>query len=125
MQIQSVLMVDDEEDIRTIGQIALQEVGGWKAVLASSGPEGLEVAARERPDVILLDMMMPGMDGQTTLARFRGSPATASIPVIFMTAKAQRDEIQRYIAAGAAGVIVKPFDPMTLADEIRRILGAS
>jgi CheY-like chemotaxis protein len=122
--IRKVLMVDDEPDIRKIGQISLAHVGGWEVVLAASGPEGLEAARRERPDLILLDVMMPGMDGPATLAALRAEEATRDIPVIFMTAKAQRAELERYVALGARAVIVKPFDPMSLPDEIRKRLAA-
>ncbi len=117
-----VLLVDDEEDIRTIGRIALEDVGGLQVFLACCGQDGLRIAAREQPDVILLDVMMPGMDGPTTLARLQRDPATAAIPVVFVTAKAQHCEIERYLAAGARGVIAKPFDPMSLPDELRRVL---
>jgi len=92
--------VDDEPDIRTIARISLQSVGDWTPLLAASGLEALSLAASEQPDVILLDVMMPGMDGPTTLERLRREPRTAAIPVVFMTAKAQRHEIQRYLEIG-------------------------
>lgn len=117
-----VLLVDDEQDIRRIGQLSLEGVGGWQASLASSGQEAVEAARQHRPDLILLDMMMPGMDGMATLARLRAEPDLASIPVVFVTAKVQRAEVERYLQAGAVGVIRKPFDPMTLPGEIRAIL---
>lgn len=117
-----VLLVDDDEDIRMIGQMALQEVGGFEVVLASSGAQALVVAAAERPDVIVLDVMMPGMDGPTTFRRLRDDEATAAIPVVFVTAKVQRQEVQRYLDLGAIGVIGKPFDPMSLPDELRAIV---
>ena len=117
-----VLLVDDDDDIRSIGELALVEVGGMTTVLASSGPLALEVAARELPDVVLLDVMMPGMDGLATFRRLREQPATAAIPVVFVTAKVQRHEVQRYLELGAIGVIGKPFDPMTLPDELRAIM---
>jgi len=119
-----VLLVDDEPDIRRIGQISLEHVGRWKVVQANSGREALGLAASEQPDVILLDVMMPELDGPGTLARLREVPATADIPVIFMTAKAQPHEVAGYRALGAAGVIAKPFDPMTLPGEIRTIVEA-
>ena len=123
MAIAKVLMVDDEPDIRRIGQMSLRAVGKWEVALAASGAEALRAAIEGRPDVILLDVMMPGMDGPATLSALRGDPATAAIPVIFMTAKVQQHEVERYLALGAAGVIKKPFDPMTLPDEVRRIVG--
>ena len=120
-----VLLVDDDDDIRSIGELALVRVGGMRTVLASSGAMALEVAAREQPHVVLLDVMMPGMDGLTTFRRLREQPATAAIPVVFVTAKVQRHEVQRYLDLGAIGVIGKPFDPMTLPDELRAIMARS
>ena len=89
-----------------------------------SGQEALEEARETLPDVILLDVMMPGLDGTTTLAKLREDPATAGIPVIFLTAKVQSHEIERYQELGALGVIRKPFDAMALPDEVRRLVGA-
>lgn len=122
--IRKVMMVDDEPHIRRIGELSLRGVGKWNVVLAGSGKEAIDLARREQPDVILLDVMMPGMDGPATLAELRGAPDTAAIPVIFLTAKAQRHEVERYRMLGAAGVLTKPFDPMTLPDEIRTIFDA-
>ncbi|PTL77711.1 response regulator [Vitiosangium sp. GDMCC 1.1324] len=122
MTIRKVLLVDDEDDIRTIGQLSLSRVGGWQTVMASSGAEALAKAAAERPDLILLDVMMPGMDGPTTFGQLRAQEATAHTPVIFMTAKIQKQEVARYLELGAVGVIGKPFDPMTLPAEIKRLL---
>ena len=122
MPIQKVLMVDDEPDIRKIGLLSLRSVGKLTALAASSGEEALALAAQEKPDLILLDVMMPGMTGPDVLARLRQSPETASIPVIFMTAKVQKAEVEGYRALGAAGVISKPFDPMLLSAQIRAIL---
>lgn len=120
--IRKVMMVDDEPHIRRIGELSLRGVGKWQVVLAGSGKEAIELARREQPDVILLDVMMPGMDGPATLAELRDNRDTAGIPVIFLTAKAQRHEVERYRMLGAAGVLTKPFDPMTLPDEVRTIL---
>ena len=114
MKIEKVLMVEDEPHIRRIGELSLKGVGKWKVVLASSGAEGVEKAAAEQPDVILLDVMMPGMDGPTTLAELRAQPSTENIPVIFITAEVEKHEVERYLGLGAAGVISKPFDPMKL-----------
>lgn len=122
MPIAKVLMIDDEPDIRQVGRMSLRAVGKWQVVLASSGAEGVEAAARERPDVILLDVMMPGIDGPATLTLLREQETTRLIPVIFMTARSRQEEIQGYLALGAAGVITKPFDPMTLPQEVRRIV---
>ncbi|ATB27477.1 response regulator [Melittangium boletus] len=122
MLIRKVLLVDDEDDIRTIGRLSLSRVGKWETVLAAHGAEALEKAAAEQPDLILLDVMMPGMDGPTTLARLRAQESTARIPVIFMTAKIQKHELARYLELGAAGVIGKPFEPMSLPAEIKKLL---
>lgn len=122
MTIRTVLLVDDEEDIRTIGQICLTRVGGWVTFLAANGEDALRIAAVERPDVVLLDVMMPEMDGPTVLARLRANPLTAGIPVVFLTAKVQRGDLGHYVALGARGAIPKPFDPMRLPHEVRRIV---
>ena len=116
-----VLHVEDEPDIQEVAKMALEAVGGLTVEQAGSGKEALAKAAAFAPDVILLDVMMPGMDGPSTLAELRRSPATASIPVIFMTAKVQNQEVERYKQLGALDVIAKPFDPMTLSDSIREI----
>jgi len=123
--IQRVLIVDDEPDIRLIAELSLRRVGGWEVASAGSGGEALALAASFRPDVILLDVMMPTMDGPMTLRRLRQQPALAAVPVIFITARAQRHEVERYREVGAAGVIVKPFDPMSLPGEIRRLVGGA
>lgn len=122
MTIRKVLLVDDEEDIRTIGQICLSRVGGWETLVAANGNDALRIAAAERPDVVLLDVMMPGMDGPTVLARLRANADTAGIPVVFLTAKVQRGDLGHYVALGARGAIPKPFDPMRLPLEVRRIV---
>ena len=117
-----VLIVDDEPDIRTIGELSLSAIGGWQVVQAASGAEALERLAADRPDLVLLDVMMPGMDGPTTLAKMRETEAGQHLPVIFMTARTQRSDVESYLELGAIGVIAKPFEPMTLADEIRNIV---
>jgi two-component system, OmpR family, response regulator len=116
-----ILMVDDEPHIRRVAEISLARIGKWSVVLAATGADAIDAAERERPDLILLDVMMPGMDGPTTLSSLQASAALAVIPVIFMTAKVQASEIERYLGLGAAGVICKPFDPMKLPDHVRRI----
>jgi|SRR5581483_11370459 len=116
-----ILQVEDEPDIRAIARIALEDVGGFVVEAAESGVEALQRAETFRPDLILLDVMMPGMDGPTTFQALRRSPSTAAIPVIFMTAKVQSHEVERYKALGALGVLPKPFDPMTLADQVRAL----
>lgn len=119
---ETVLLVDDEEDIRTIAELSLGAVGGFVVRLAASGAEALAATADWTPDVIVLDVMMPGLDGPSTLARLRSRPTTAATPVVFMTAKVQASEVERWRALGVVGVLPKPFDPMTLAGELRRIL---
>jgi CheY-like chemotaxis protein len=121
-EIHSILLVDDEPDIRTIAEMSLSQVGGWKTILASNGAQALELAAKHKPDVILLDVMMPEMDGVTTFKALAAAAETRNIPVIFMTAKVQSHEKADYVGFGAAGVIPKPFDPMRLPSEIMNIL---
>ncbi len=124
MAIKRVMLVDDEADIRRIGELSLARVGGWTVTLAASGQEALDKLAEALPDVILLDVMMPGMDGPQTLTHLRARPEAAHVPVIFVTARVQRQEIELYLALGASGVIAKPFDPMGLPDEVRQIIAA-
>ena len=119
-----VLVIDDEEDVRFVAQLSLGRVGGMSVIEAASGAEGVARARSEQPDFILLDMMMPGMDGADTLRALRADAATAGIPVVFLTAKATASEVERLHSLGARGVVLKPFNPMTLAEEIRTILGA-
>lgn len=116
-----ILHIEDEVDIQEVARLALEAVGGFEVTTAGSGRAGFELAQREAPDVILLDVMMPIMDGPTTLKALRACPETAGIPVIFMTAKAQQLEIEQYKSLGALGVLTKPFDPMTLSDEVRAL----
>jgi len=123
MAIKRVLLVDDDQDLRRIGELSLKNVGRWEVILATSGPEALRLACQESPDVILLDVMMPGMDGPTTLSELQSNSITTNIPVIFLTAKVQTHEITDYVQLGALGVIIKPFDPMTLPQEIERLVG--
>jgi CheY-like chemotaxis protein len=117
-----VLVVDDENDIRRVARLSLARVGGMEVADAGSGPDAIQKALAERPDAILLDVMMPTMDGPSTLAILRGNPATADIPVIFLTAKAMGPEIERLRALGVAGVLTKPFDPMTFAADVRALV---
>ena len=113
-----VLCVDDDPDILEVAQLSLEAVGGFRVASAASGAEALTVAKRVQPDIILLDVMMPDMDGPTTLQALRAQPATARIPVVFMTARVQSSEVIEYLEQGAAGVIAKPFDPMTLSAQL-------
>ena len=118
-----VLLVDDEDDIREVAAMSLETVAGWETVSANSGREGIRLASEKVPDAILLDVMMPDMDGTATFAELRKSDRTKQIPVIFLTAKAQTREQRGFRELGAQGVISKPFDPLTLAAQISEILG--
>jgi DNA-binding response OmpR family regulator len=117
-----VLIIDDDTDIRSIARLSLSRVGGMDVIEAASGVEGVRKAQEQKPDVILLDVMMPTMDGLETLAALRSQPATAMTPVIFLTAKAVADEVERMTALGAAGVLIKPFDPRTLSGDVRALV---
>ena len=117
----TILYVEDEPDIRTVAQLALETVGGFTVKLCGSGEEAVQAGPAFKPDLLLLDVMMPGMDGPTTLAALRKDPSMKDTPVIFMTAKVQPSEIQNYRDLGALDVIAKPFNPMTLAEQVRSI----
>ena len=121
MSLHKITYVEDEPDIREIARIALEEIGGFELDICGSGPEALQRSGGFQPDMFLLDVMMPGMDGMETFRVLRGMPEFASTPIAFMTAKVQDHEIRRYRDLGVAGVIVKPFDPVTLADSVRRL----
>jgi CheY-like chemotaxis protein len=116
-----ILFVEDDPDIQAVGRLALEVVGGFQVVSCSAGHEALRVAPTFAPDLILLDVMMPVMDGPETLRQLRALEATRAIPIVFMTAKVQRHEVEQYLALGAVNVIAKPFDPMLLAAAIREI----
>ena len=113
-----LLVIDDEEDIREVASLTLELKEGWDVAAAGSGAEGLKLARDGAPDAILLDVMMPDMDGPTTLRLLRNLPETRSIPVIFLTAKVQAADRRRYLGMGVNGVIAKPFDPLTLGRSI-------
>ena len=118
---QRILYVEDEPDIRLVAKMALEMVGGFTVLACGSGEEALRVAPDAEADLLLLDVMMPGMNGLRTLEALRAIPATAATPAIFMTAKVQASEIAAYKAAGAIDVISKPFDAMALPEQIRSI----
>ena len=121
-EIRLVMYVEDDPDIQMVAQMALEVVGGMTLRTCSSGQEALQAAAAGlSPDLILLDVMMPGLDGPATLAALRTIAATAATPVIFMTAKVQAAEVSYYKSIGAIGVIAKPFDPMLLAQQVRTL----
>lgn len=122
IEIKQVLLVDDDLNILTLAQMGLEGLTDWKVELAGSGAEAVTKATVMQPDLIILDVMMPGMDGPTTLVELRKVAGLAGTPVIFMTAKAQTHEVELYQQMGAKGIITKPFDPMTLPDDIQGIL---
>ncbi|ADU67200.1 response regulator [Desulfurispirillum indicum] len=121
MTLERILYAEDEPDIQAVARVALEMVGGFTVRICSSGQEALETAPGFAPQLILLDVMMPGMDGPTTLQNLRRIPAFTTTPVIFMTAKVQPAEVAHYTSLGAIGVIPKPFDPMALAGQIRAL----
>ncbi len=118
-----VLLVDDEDDIREVASVSLSLLGGYTVTTVGSGAEAVEAAAADPPDAIVLDVMMPGMDGPATLLALRAQPSTAAVPIVFLTAKVQATDRERLEGLGAAGVVTKPFDPTTLSAEIAAVLG--
>jgi CheY-like chemotaxis protein len=118
-----ILIIDDESDIRDVAQMGLQLISGWVVATASSGFDGVAQASADRPDAILLDVMMPDMDGPETLRLLRADPSTAVVPVVFLTARSQVADMEWLKGLGASGVIPKPFDPITLADDLTKVLG--
>jgi len=119
--LEKILYVEDDTDIQEVAQMALEAVGGFTVKVCSSGQQAIEAAPDFDPDFILLDVMMPGMDGPTTLSELRKLSGFDTKPVAFMTAKVMKTEVDHYKELGAVGVIPKPFDPMTLSDQIRSI----
>lgn len=117
-----ILYVEDEPDIRMIGKRSMQSIGKFVVKECASGHDALAAVASFTPDVLVLDVMMPYMNGPETLQKLRALPVTASTPVIFMTAKVQANEVSEYMALGAIGVIAKPFEPMSLAQQITDML---
>lgn len=120
-----ILIIDDDYDILAVTQLALKAVGGWDVSTATSGSEGLEKALHEQPDAILLDVMMPDLDGVSTFHALQADPRTQSIPVILMTAKVQAAEQRRFATLGVAATITKPFKAMKLPAQIAEVLGWS
>jgi DNA-binding response OmpR family regulator len=120
--IQRVLIIDDEPDIREATQVCLEAAKGWQVLTAESGRVGIALAIAQQPDVVLLDVMMPDVDGLTTFVEMRSHPEAQHIPVILLTAKAQSADRHRFAQFQIAGIITKPYDPMTLADEIMALL---
>ena len=119
-----ILHVDDEADIRSITKLALESIGGFIVTSCSSGKEAVAAVTEAAPDLVVMDVMMPEMDGPTTFLELQKIPDASQIPVIFMTAKNQKDEIDSLMEVGAIGVIAKPFNPMQLSKEVERIWNA-
>lgn len=117
-----VLVIDDEADVRLIIRLGLERVGGMKVIEASAGIEGVAAAQAEMPDAILLDVMLPGMDGAAVLQALHRQPGTASIPVVILTASVRPEKLPHLREPGVAGFIAKPFDPMTLAMQVKNLL---
>jgi CheY-like chemotaxis protein len=118
-----ILLIDDDQGIREVARTVLEMVGGYHVETAASGLEGLEKARISPPEAIVLDVMMPGLDGPATFARLQEQPETRGVPVILLTAKTQPADRSRFATLGVAGVLAKPFDPMALSGQIGGILG--
>ena len=118
-----ILVVDDEDHIREVAQVSLEMVGGFEVLTASSGAECLRRATADQPDAILLDVMMPGMDGPTVVEHLRADEGTRHIPVILLTAKVHSTDRRQLAGLDVTGIIAKPFDPMSLSEEVARVLG--
>ena len=116
--LKTVLYVDDEPDIREVVQMSLSLVDGLDVQICESGERALQLLPQLKPNLVLLDVMMPGMDGPSTLQKMRNNPALAKIPVVFMTAKAMPQEVARFRELGAVSVIAKPFDPIQLGNQV-------
>ncbi|MBE9046215.1 response regulator [Pleurocapsales cyanobacterium LEGE 10410] len=118
-----ILVIDDDEDIQDVALVALEVVGGWEVITADSGSEGIALAASEQPDAILLDVMMPELDGIATLKQLKVNPITQAIPVIFLTAKVQSGDRDRFASLDIVDIIAKPFKTMLLSQQVAAILG--
>jgi CheY-like chemotaxis protein len=116
-----ILLVDDEADIRTVARLALEAIGGFEVRECASGLAAPAAVAEHAPQPVLMDVMMPGRDGPETLKALRATPGLPPVPVVFMTAKVQPQEVAAFLGQGAIDVIAKPFDPMTLAQTVRQI----
>lgn len=125
MTAKRILVIDDEDDIREVAQLCLEMVGNWEVLTASSGSEGIAKAKASQPDAILLDVMMPDMDGIATFQKLQANTATHHIPVIFLTAKVQSADRRRFAELGVTAMIAKPFDPLNLASLVAEALGWS
>ena len=120
-ELRRISVVEDDRDICAIVQLALEEVGGFEVQVCNSGSEAIDKVPDFEPDIIIMDFMMPGMNGIETMTSLKSIPGVADTPVIFMTARVQTRDVEEYKTIGIAGVITKPFDPMSLADNVREI----
>jgi CheY-like chemotaxis protein len=118
-----ILIIEDEANLRIVVGTCLETLGGWEVLEAASGKEGLFLAQRERPDAILLDVMMPEMDGITVLQQLLANPELRTIPVVFLTAKVEMTDTRKFISLGAKGAIAKPFNPLILHHQVAAVLG--
>lgn len=123
MSARRVVVIDDDDDIRAVARLALERVAGWEVHLAANGPEGVDLAARVHPDAILLDVMMPGVDGPATVELLRARAETAAVPVVLLTASTTADDRRRLESLGVAGLVPKPFDPLTVHRDVAAVLG--
>ena len=123
--VRRVLIIDDEDDIREVASLTLEATADWTIYTASCGRDGIAAALKEKPDAILMDVMMPEMDGPTTFKHLQANPVTAGIPVVLLTAKVQGVDQRRFAGLGVAAVLFKPFDPLTLAEQMSTALGWS
>jgi CheY-like chemotaxis protein len=119
--LERILLVEDEKDIQIVSRLALEDIGKFHVQVCGSGQEALREAPTFEPDLILLDVLMPDLDGLATLEALRRIPSLAAVPVIFLTARARSQDIREYRRVGAIDVILKPFDPLTLGDQIREV----
>ena len=117
-----ILIIDDEDDIRCVCSLSLSMIGGVDVIEADGGHEGIEKAIAERPDAVLLDMIMPDMDGSATITALKKNPQTAGIPVIFLTTRTLSIDFAKMRNLGAAGWVIKPFDPLTITDQIKEMI---
>ncbi len=118
-----ILVIDDEDDIREVAALSLEATAGWEILTARSGAEGITIAAAQQPDAILMDVMMPGVDGPTTFRTMQADSRVRAIPVLLLTAKVQGVDQRRFAGLGVAAILFKPFDPLTLASQISGALG--
>ena len=123
MSVKCILVIDDEQNLCAVIQACLENLGAWEVLTALSGTEGLSIAQTQQPDAILWDVMMPDMDEISLIRDLQTNPATQAIPVILLTAKVESADLAEFAQSGVAGVITKPFEPLTLAEQVASTLG--